>query len=76
MALKYIGNGAFVHGIPARDLSDEEVRDLGGEARLIATGHYIKVESEKLKAQSGKTTRAAVDDRSVGTGWDPHKEGE
>lgn len=39
--LKYIGNGLFIPGVPARDLTDEEA--VGhGETRLIASGLYQK----------------------------------
>ena len=24
MAMEYVGSGAYIHGVPARDLSDEE----------------------------------------------------
>lgn len=39
--LKYnIGSG-FIVGVPARDLSDEEVEKYGGEEFLIGTGLYV-----------------------------------
>jgi len=44
MTLKYIGQ-AFIPGIPARDLSDEEVEEYGGEAFLVGSGLYEKVEA-------------------------------
>ena len=37
--LKYIGTG-FLPGVPARDLSDAEVEQHGGEETLIASGLY------------------------------------
>lgn len=40
--LEYIGRGAFIVGIPARDLTEEEVKQHGGERKLIATGLYRK----------------------------------
>jgi len=39
--LKYIGDG-FIPGIPARDLSAEEVKQYGGEKYLLSTGLYEK----------------------------------
>ena len=36
---KYIGNGSFLPGIPARDLSDDEVI-LHGKGDVIASGLY------------------------------------
>ena len=38
--LKYIGKGDFVAGVPARDLSLDEVRKFGGKAKLLSTGLY------------------------------------
>ena len=47
--LIYTGNGAFIPDIPARDLSDEEVEQHGGEKALIATGLYAKPDKSKKK---------------------------
>ena len=40
-------NKGSIPGIPARDLTDEEVKDLGGEVKLIATGLYEKPKEDK-----------------------------
>lgn len=40
MSLIYIGRGAAIPGIPARDLTDEEVEYFGGAESLVATGLY------------------------------------
>ena len=48
--LKYIGNG-FIPGIPARDLSDEEVKKYGGEKLLISTGLFEKPKPKKEKKE-------------------------
>lgn len=40
--MKYIGNGAAIPGIPARDLTTKEVEQYGGEKLLLATGIYAK----------------------------------
>lgn len=40
--LKYIGSGGFVVGVPARDLTDDEVK-LFGKARLLASGLYAEI---------------------------------
>ena len=40
-AMKYIGNGSFVPGIPARDLTKDEVNQHGREY-LLMTGLYIE----------------------------------
>lgn len=41
MRLKYIGKGAFLTGVPARDLSALEVR-FYGEERLKSSGIYAE----------------------------------
>lgn len=38
--LKYIGKGSFIIGVPARDLTSEEVKKYGGRDFLISTGLY------------------------------------
>lgn len=44
--LKYIGNGAFIPGVPARDLTADEVKQYGGEKVLLASGIYEKIKKE------------------------------
>ena len=41
IALVYVGEGVKVNGIPARDLTPEEVESLGGEKYIRETGLYI-----------------------------------
>lgn len=53
MTLKYIGVGAFVPSIPARDLTDAEVKEFGKEA-LLATGLYVDEEALKAPEKSRK----------------------
>ena len=43
--LKYIGDG-WLDGIPARDLTDEEVIQYG-KKRLIDSGLYIEIKPKK-----------------------------
>lgn len=52
--LRYTGRGcgAFIHGVPARDLTAEEVECYGGMEFLLASGIYeaeeeIEAEGEK-----------------------------
>ena len=49
--LKYIGNGAALvtEQIPARDLTDQEVIEYGGEEKLLASGLYEKPRKETVK---------------------------
>ncbi len=39
----YIGKDRYIPGIPARDLTDEEVKKFGGVAYLLTTGLYKQV---------------------------------
>lgn len=49
MKLKYIGDG-FLPGVPARDLTEDEVKEFGGLKVLLASGLYEKAEDEKPAA--------------------------
>ena len=51
--LIYTGGG-FLPGVPARDLTDEEVKEHGGEQKLIASGLYEKPKAEKPAVQPAK----------------------
>ena len=43
MAGKYVGKGGrFIPGIPARDLTDKEVKELKAEADVEASALYVK----------------------------------
>lgn len=62
IALKYIGKGACLPPIPARDLTAEEVKQFGGEVKLLKTGLYQKPQEEKKP--SDKATKI----QDTGTG--------
>jgi hypothetical protein len=64
--LKYSGDG-FLVGVPARDLTDEEVKAAGGEKRLLASGLYVKPEAPKEpKAQRApKAPKATPTERAA-----------
>lgn len=40
IALEYIGDGRFIANVPARDLTEAEVKLWGGKRKLIDTGLY------------------------------------
>jgi hypothetical protein len=44
--LKYIGNGSFIPGVPARNLSDEEASWFG-VSKLLETGLYVEEKISK-----------------------------
>lgn len=44
--MKYIGNGDFIPGIPARDLSDEEVKEYSRKT-LLDSGLYEEQKKER-----------------------------
>ena len=56
-ALQYVGDGAWIRGIPARDLSPNEVARFGRLA-LIASGLYTEAASataaDEQSADSGE----------------------
>lgn len=43
---RYIGDGSFLHGIPAKDLSEDEFNSLAQELKetIIASALYVLVE--------------------------------
>jgi hypothetical protein len=40
MILRYVGEGDFLIGVPARDLTADEAVEYGGVERLVASGLY------------------------------------
>lgn len=52
--LRYTGDG-FMPGVPARDLTEDEVKEHGGLRLLLATGLYERVE----EPPADKTEKAA-----------------
>ena len=46
--LRYTGAG-FVVGIPARDLTDEEIEQYGGVEVLLQTGLYVVEEQRRTR---------------------------
>jgi len=46
MTLKYTGNGAALLGVPARDLTEEEIH-LHGKRRLVKSGLYREIKKPK-----------------------------
>jgi len=52
MKMKYVGKGAWMIGVPARDLSAEEVKKFG-EERLLKSNLYEEVK-RKSKAELEK----------------------
>lgn len=63
--MKYIGNGSFISGVPARDLSEYEVK-MFGKIRLLDSGLYaeekIKVIKDKVSARSTKHDSNIIDE--------------
>ena len=52
IALRYTGagRGAFLAGVPARDLTTDEVERLGGRSFLLASGLYVTAGEDKKSA--------------------------
>jgi hypothetical protein len=59
MTLTYVGTGAWLPGVPARDLTDEEVQMYGGKEALLACGLYEEEKpaksAEKEKKSDGRS---------------------
>ena len=54
MAWKYVGDGdEFIPGIPARDLSDAEVKELGVRDDVEASPLYEKTSGRSKKTDEG-----------------------
>lgn len=53
MSLIYLGGAALI-GIPARDLTDDEVEKFGGEKFLLKSGLY----TQPAQPKQGKTKQA------------------
>ncbi len=49
MAWKYVGDGAFIPGVPARDLSAKEVKELGIQEAVEASDLYKKTTAKKAE---------------------------
>lgn len=65
MALRYTGGGygGFLPGLPARDLSDEEVEALGGEKALVKTGLYEPFGKKAEPATESKKARGGAENK-------------
>lgn len=50
MKMKYIGNGSFLVGIPARDLSADEVKFYGKD-KLETSGLYAEIKRKPKAVQ-------------------------
>ena len=47
MAWKYVGDGAFIPGVPARDLSEKEIKELDIQEAVEASDLYKKESAKK-----------------------------
>ena len=47
MAWKYVGDGAFIPGVPARDLSEKEIKELDIQEAVEACDLYKKESAKK-----------------------------
>lgn len=58
IVLHYIGNGSFIPGIPARDLTRADMEHMEIDVTLlIESGLYLKVENKKQTAKSGNEVK-------------------
>lgn len=69
--LTYVGKGTWLPGVPARDLTNDEVKEHGGEAALIATGLYaLPIAEAEAIAEEAPAVAVAVEP----TKWKKDKE--
>ena len=56
--LKYVGNGSWLPGVPARDLSDAEVKRFG-RAFLLESGLYTEktIEGRSTNVRDSETRK-------------------
>lgn len=64
--LVYVGDG-FLPGVPARNLTDDEVTAYGGAEALIASGLYEE-EQESVQAAAAKPGKSGKTEVSDGRG--------
>lgn len=60
--LRYIGQGAAIVGVPARNLTDEEVKRFG-KKRLLKTGLYVPVRAVRPKDKEPDEQANPADER-------------
>lgn len=48
------GMGLFIHGVPARDLTEAEVEQYGGERALLKSGIYEKPKKQPAKERAAE----------------------
>lgn len=60
--LRYVGNGSWLPGVPARDLTDEEVKEYGGKDFLVRTHLYEVAKMERARRED-KMERPSVQDK-------------
>ena len=53
--MKYVGNGDFVAGVPARDLSADEVT-MFGRAWLLSKGLYQEIKTKRKPVRKKNKT--------------------
>lgn len=58
--MRYIGKGAFVPVIPARDLSPDETKQHGGVTFLVDTGLYAAPKAQNKPKQAKAPVPAAT----------------
>lgn len=64
VVLRYIGRGKFFPDIPARDLTDRDLRLLQPDiSKLIESGLYEKIRSSKPAPKSNKSRTGGAENK-------------
>lgn len=66
IVLRWKGEG-FVPGIPAKDLTAEDVENSGGMDRVLSTGLYEPVEKKKKRRHANKALDPLRENKSAGS---------
>jgi len=82
MTLRYVGDGQYIVGVPARDLTEVEAGQFGGIDSLVASELYVKDDEPCEPIQPIETAALSeaislygdADDESEPAGNDPQEE--
>jgi len=61
--LKYVGRGAFLIGVPARDLTDEEIEQLGLDKKALIKSGLYKEDKPNTETRKTETRKYGIRDK-------------
>lgn len=66
IALKYVGNGTYIHGVPARDLTDDEAALYGPVIREQEKAAHVTMYEAVVLMQVSAEADAGQHDKRTG----------